>query len=212
MFEEIKFNEHGLVPCVTQDAFTGEVLMLAYMNEESIKITLETGYATYFSRSRQELWVKGGTSDNFQQVISMRYDCDGDTILLKVKQLGAACHTGERTCFYKEITQEGVVDHAGKSGYAGFNALYEEYQTILDRKDNPVEGSYTNYLFDKGVEKICKKVGEEASEMIIAAMKGDGDELKCEIADFLYHASVLMATQGLLWEDVFGEIEKRLKK
>lgn len=211
MFTDIKFDERGLVPCVTQDVFTGEVLMLAYMNKETLQMTLDTGYATYFSRSRQEVWVKGKTSGHLQKVVSIKYDCDGDTILLQVEQTGAACHTGEKTCFYREITKDGVVEHKGESGCVGANALLKDYQTILDRKANPVEGSYTNYLLTKGVEKYCKKVGEESSEIIIAAMKRCKEEVIYEVADFMYHVSVLLADQDVTWEEVFAEIEKRRK-
>lgn len=211
MLKDIQFDEKGLVPCVAQDSMTGEVLMLAYMNAETLQMTLETGYATYYSRSRQEVWVKGKQSGNLQKVRSVKYDCDGDTILLQVEQTGNACHTGEKTCFYREITKDGVIERNGISGCVGANALLKDYQTILERKAHPQEGSYTNYLLDKGVEKICKKVGEEASEIIIAAMKGNQEELTYEISDFLYHVSVLMADQGLDWNDIFEEIENRRK-
>ena len=207
MFEDIKFDERGLVPCVTQDVFTGEVLMLAYMNEETLAMTIETRCATYFSRSRQEVWVKGKTSGNTQKVISVKYDCDGDTILLLVEQTGAACHTGERTCFYQELGNE----EGAKGSFFKINALMKDYSTIIDRKNNPVEGSYTNYLLDKGAEKICKKVGEESAEIIIAAMKDDREEMIYEISDFMYHVSVLMADKDVTWEDIFDEIDKRRK-
>ena len=210
-FDYIKFDENGLVSCVAQDVFTGEVLMLAYVNKESLSVTLETGFMTYFSRSRQELWFKGNTSGNKQKIVSLKYDCDGDTLLAIVEQSGVACHTGEKTCFFKEITKDGVVDHSGENGCVGANALLKDYVTIIDRMENPQEGSYTNYLLDKGVEKICKKVGEESSEIIIAAMKDDNEELICEVSDFMYHVSVLMASKGIKWEDIFEEIEKRRK-
>jgi len=233
MFDYIKFDSRGLVPCITQEASTKEVLMLAYMNEEALKATLDSGYATYFSRSRRELWVKGKTSGNVQQVVSVKYDCDGDTILLTVNQTGPACHTGARTCFYNEMTPDawasssksepkssdlerpapgGVVkSEESPKSRPGVNALLKDYQTITDRKENPKEGSYTNYLFEKGVEKICKKVGEESSEIIIAAMKHNKQELIYEISDLMYHVSVLMADQEVIWDDIFQEIENRRK-
>jgi len=213
MFDYIKFDDRGLVPCIAQDISTGEVLMLAYMNEESLEITLESGYATYFSRSRQELWVKGKTSGNVQKVMCVKYDCDADTILLTVEQTGPACHTGEKTCFNNTITKDGVIESKGSNiGICNINnALLEDYRTIIDRKSNPKEGSYTNYLFDKGVEKICKKVGEESSEIIIAAMKNSKEELIYEISDLMYHMSVLMAEKDVDWNDIFKEIEKRRK-
>ena len=211
MFDDIKFDERGLVPCVTQDVFSGEVLMLAYMNRETLQMTLESGYATYFSRSRQEVWVKGKHSGNMQKVVKIKYDCDGDTILLLVEQKGVACHTGEKTCFFREITKDGVIETKGAKGCVGANALLKDYQTILDRRDNPKEDSYTNYLLTKGVEKICKKVGEESSEVIIAAMKHNKEEVIYEISDFMYHISVLMVEQGVTWNDIFEEIEKRRK-
>jgi len=206
MLSNIKFDEKGLVPCIAQEAMTGEVLMLAYMNEETLKMTLETGYATYFSRSRQEVWVKGKTSGNLQKVVSVKYDCDGDTILLQVEQTGGACHTGERTCFFRGLAKTGE-----ECENVGMEAILKDYATIMERKDSPKEGSYTNYLFEKGVEKICKKVGEESAEIIIAAMKNDRQELTYEIADFMYHVSVLMADKDLTWSDICKEIENRRK-
>ena len=213
MSNDMKYNEQGLLPCIAQDATTGEVLMLAYMNEEAIDLTVKTGYATYFSRSRNEIWVKGKTSGHLQKVVSMRYDCDKDTILLLVDQTGAACHTGEKTCFYREFISNGekAAEDIKKCSFENSNAILKDYKTIMERKENPKEGSYTNYLLDKGVEKICKKVGEESSEIIIAAMKGDKKELIYEISDFMYHVSVLMADKDITWNDVFEEIENRRK-
>lgn len=203
----IKFDEKGLVPAVVQDAKTGTVLMLAYMNEESLKKTLETGLATYFSRSRQSLWVKGETSSHFQHVREIRYDCDGDTILLKVDQDGAACHTGNYSCFFNTLkTLEG-----GRTSALGMQALIEEYKLILDRKEHPKEGSYTNMLLSKGADKIGKKVVEEAAETLIGAKNGDKANLAFEMADLLFHLSVLLVDQGLSWDDVWAEIENRLR-
>lgn len=202
-FSEFKLNDAGLIPVIVQDYKTDEVLMLAYMNEESYGKTLETGRMTYFSRSRNELWCKGDTSGHYQFVKSLMIDCDKDTILAKVKQIGAACHTGNHTCFYTDLA---------KKDYNDVNPLkvfVEEMDIILDRKANPKEGSYTNYLFDKGIDKILKKVGEEATEIVIAAKNPDPEELKYEISDFLYHMMVLMAERGVTWDDVTNALRER---
>lgn len=202
-FSEFKTDEKGLIPCIAQDYRTGEVLMLAYMNRESYQATCDTGRMTYYSRSRQELWCKGDTSGHYQYVKELSLDCDNDTILAKVHQIGAACHTGAHSCFFKELA---------KKEYNNTNPLtilQEDFETILQRKNNPKEGSYTNYLFTKGIDKILKKCGEEASEIIIAAKNPDAEELKYEIADFLYHMMVLMAECGLTWEDVTKELADR---
>lgn len=202
-FSEFKTDEKGLVPCITQDYRTGQVLMLAYMNEESYRATCETGKMTYFSRSRQELWCKGETSGHFQYVKELALDCDNDTILAKVHQVGAACHTGSYSCFFKELAKKDYVDTNP------LTILQEDFDTIQERKNHPKEGSYTNYLFTKGIDKILKKCGEEASEIIIAAKNPDAEELKYEIADFLYHMMVLMAECGLTWEDITKELANR---
>jgi phosphoribosyl-ATP pyrophosphohydrolase/phosphoribosyl-AMP cyclohydrolase len=202
----IKFDAQGLVPAVAQDAETGEVLMLAYMNRESLTLTLETGYATYFSRSRKSLWKKGATSGHLQRIIGIAYDCDGDAILLTVEQTGAACHTGERSCFHNQIIKP---EDADKTPDASI--LRTIYDTIADRDANPKEGSYTNYLLTKGVEKICKKVGEESAETIIASVKGAKDEVQYEAADLIYHLLVLLYNQGLTPEDIYKELAKRHK-
>ena len=208
-FAEFKKNADGLVPVVVQDDENDEVLMLAYMNEESYNKTIETGKMTYFSRSRNELWCKGDTSGHYQYVKSLAIDCDQDTILARVDQVGAACHTGNRSCFYTQLTgTEGGVKKpdqpAGK-----LSVLQEVFDTILDRKANPKEGSYTNYLFDKGIDKILKKCGEESAEIIIAAKNPDAIELKYEVADYLYHLMVLMAETGLTWEEIMEELANR---
>jgi phosphoribosyl-AMP cyclohydrolase / phosphoribosyl-ATP pyrophosphohydrolase len=200
----VKYNEAGLVPAVAQDTSTGAVLMLAWMNAEALALTLETGYAHYFSRSRKKLWKKGETSGHVQKVAEVHLDCDGDTILLKVEQTGAACHTNSYSCFYTPLAER-----AEGSAAPGFEALRSEFEVIMDRKANPKEGSYTNYLFDKGIEKICKKIGEESSEVIIAAMKGNNDEMRYEVADLFYHVMVAMANQGLTWEDILQEVKNR---
>jgi phosphoribosyl-ATP pyrophosphohydrolase/phosphoribosyl-AMP cyclohydrolase len=202
-WEELKLNSDGLIPVVVQDYKTQEVLMVAYMNEEAYQTTLATGRMTYWSRSRKELWTKGMTSGHFQYVKSLSIDCDNDTILAKVSQVGAACHTGNRTCFYRDLV---------KREYNETNPLRvfeNEYATIQDRKLHPKEGSYTNYLFDKGIDKILKKVGEEAAEIIIAAKNPDPEEIKYEMADFLYHAMVLMVERGVTWDDIVKEIANR---
>lgn len=200
--KDIKFDEKGLVPAVVQDINTKKVLMLAYMNEDSIKKTVETGLATYYSRSRKELWTKGLTSGNTQKLVKMSYDCDGDTILLEVEQKGVACHTGEYSCFFNEVYKN--------EEYSEFS-LKDLYNQIVDRKNNPVEGSYTNYLFDKGIDKILKKVGEENAEVIIAAKNTDISELQYELSDLVYHAMVLMVERGLSLENIMEELKKRHK-
>lgn len=205
MIENVKFDEHGLVPAIAQDVKTGAVLMLAYMNEESLKLTLETGYATYYSRSRQKLWKKGEESGHVQKVRAIRYDCDGDTLLLQVEQTGPACHTGAYTCFHHTLSE--LIE--GEAPSKGSAVLQEVYNVILDRMANPVDGSYTNYLLDKGVEKIAKKVGEEATETVIAAIKGNKDEVRYEASDLLYHLLVLLAQQGVTPEEVWTELASR---
>ncbi len=202
-FSEFKLNSDGLIPVVVQDYKTDEVLMVAYMNEEAYRMTIETGKMTYYSRSRQELWVKGLTSGHFQYVRSIEIDCDNDTLLAKVKQIGAACHTGNRSCFYRNLVA---------SEYAETNPLkvFNDVMSVIeDRKLHPKEGSYTNYLFDKGIDKILKKCGEEATEIIIAAKNPDPEEIKYEISDFLYHIMVLMVLRGVTWEDIVKELANR---
>ena len=202
-FSEFKKDDKGLVPCIVQDYKTKDVLMMAYMNEESFAKTLETGRMTYFSRSRNELWVKGLTSGHFQYVKEISADCDKDTLLAKVRQIGAACHTGSYSCFFNTMVHH---DFDEKNPYAVLKKLYD---VVIDRKKNPKEGSYTNYLFDKGIDKILKKCGEEATEMVIAAKNPGAEELKYEIADLMYHMTVLMAECGIDWDDVMGELANR---
>ena len=208
----VKFDEKGLVPAVVQEE-NGQVLMLAYMNEESLKKTLETGYAHYFSRSRQSLWKKGETSGNVQQVKEISYDCDGDTLLLRVHQTGVACHTGSYSCFsgrkLASTEEKGIAVVPPEPQTALAKVLNDLYDVIQDRRLNPVEGSYTNYLFEKGQDKILKKVGEEATEIVIAAKNPDSDELKYEICDFLYHMMVLMAERDVTWKDITDELAQR---
>ncbi len=203
-WEDFKKNSDGMVPVIVQDYRTLEVLMMAYMNEEAYVRTLQTGQMTYFSRSRGELWLKGETSGHFQYVKSLTGDCDMDTILAKVSQVGAACHTGAKSCFFNEI--------AKKEYEATENPLqvFEDvFNVIKDRKAHPKEGSYTNYLFEKGIDKILKKLGEEATEIVIAAKNPNANEIKYEISDFLYHMMVLMVEKDVTWEEITTELANR---
>lgn len=202
-FSDLKLNESGLIPVVVQDYKTNEVLMVAYMNEEAFDNTVKTGRMTYYSRSRKCQWVKGETSGHYQYVRALCVDCDKDTILAKVEQVGAACHTGNRTCFYTTIVG---TERDAKNPLQVFESVYD---TITDRREHPKAGSYTNYLFEKGLDKILKKVGEEATEIVIAAKNPNPEEVKYEIADFLYHVMVLMAERGVTWEDITKELADR---
>ena len=202
-FSEFKLNSDGLIPVIVQDHKTNEVLMMAYMNEEAFDSTVKTGRMTYYSRSRKCQWVKGETSGHFQYVKSLAIDCDKDTLLAKVEQVGAACHTGNRSCFYTTIVG---ADYDAKNPLQVFESVYN---TIVDRREHPKEGSYTNYLFEKGIDKILKKVGEEATEIVIAAKNPNPEEIKYEISDFLYHAMVLMVELGVTWEDITNELADR---
>jgi phosphoribosyl-ATP pyrophosphohydrolase/phosphoribosyl-AMP cyclohydrolase len=203
----IRFDEKGLVPAIVQDADTKEVLTLAYMNQESLTKTLETGETWFFSRSRQELWHKGATSGNTQSVVSVKYDCDQDAVLVLVEPKGPACHTGAVSCF-----TEGVVTERTTSSLADYQILQSLERLILEREKDRPEGAYTTYLFEKGVDKILKKVGEEASEVIIAAKNRDKEELKWEAADLLYHLQVLLVEQGLPLKEVLKTLEERHKR
>ena len=198
--EELKFNQDGLIPAIVVDACSGEVLTLAYMNAESLKITLEKGLTCFWSRSRQELWLKGETSGNYQHVVSIVADCDKDALVVKVEKDGPACHTGAESCFFQPLyIQE------GKSEFS-LNGLYK---LLLDRKEELPQGSYTTYLFEKGLDKILKKVGEECTEVIIAAKAKDKKETVYEIADLAYHVMVLMVEAGITVEDVQKELASR---
>ncbi|MCM3765759.1 bifunctional phosphoribosyl-AMP cyclohydrolase/phosphoribosyl-ATP diphosphatase HisIE [Neobacillus niacini] len=203
--EEIRFDEKGLVPAILQDAETLEVLTLAYMNKESLAKTLETGETWFFSRSRQELWHKGATSGNTQSVVGIKYDCDQDALLVQVQPRGPACHTGAVSCF----SGEGATKRT--SSLADYGILQSLEKVILDRERERPEGAYTTYLFEKGVDKILKKVGEEAAEVIIAAKNRDHEELKWEAADLLYHLQVLLVEQGLPFKEVLRTLEERHK-
>ena len=200
----IRWNEQGLVPAIAQDAADGTVLMLAWMNEASLQLTLETGFATYYSRSRRQLWKKGETSGHVQEVLAVKYDCDADAILLTVRQTGPACHTGARSCFFNDLKKADEDELPATS-----HILEQVYRVIEDRKEHPQEGSYTNYLLEKGIEKICKKVGEESSETIIAAMKNSKEEVTYEAADLLYHLLVLCYDRGVTPGDLWEELARR---
>lgn len=202
-WEQFRLNSDGLMPVVVQDYRTGEVLMVAYMDEPAFQETVESGKMCYYSRSRRERWLKGETSGHYQYVKALYLDCDNDTILAKVAQVGAACHTGSYSCFFQEILDR----HA--DGANPHKVLEDVYGVIEDRKAHPKEGSYTNYLFDKGIDKILKKCGEEATEIVIAAKNPDPEEIKYEISDFLYHLMVLMVEKQVTWEDIMRELANR---
>ncbi|MGN7941109.1 bifunctional phosphoribosyl-AMP cyclohydrolase/phosphoribosyl-ATP diphosphatase HisIE [Virgibacillus sp. 6R] len=204
MIEQIKFDQNGLVPAIVQDATSKEVLTLAYMNEESLKKTIATKETWFYSRSRQELWHKGATSGNTQKVVELRYDCDEDAILVLVEPAGPACHTGEYTCFNKTI--DGQAASSLQDRFAIFNTLEK---VIAEREAERPEGAYTTYLFNEGVDKILKKVGEEAAEVIIASKNRDHGELKWEVADLLFHLLVLLREQKLPLDDVLKVLEER---
>lgn len=200
---DLKKNSDGMVPVIVQDYRTDEVLMLAYMNEEAFDTTINIGKMTYYSRSRNELWTKGMTSGNIQYVKSLTADCDYDTILAKVSQIGVACHTGNRTCFFNEIVKKEYVEKNPQK------VLADVYNIILDRMQNPKEGSYTNLLLGQGLDKLLKKVGEENTEIIIAAKNTDAAHLKYEISDYIYHLMVLMAEKGISWDEITQELSQR---
>lgn len=196
----VKFDEKGLVPAIVQDFFTKKVLTLAYMNKESLGITLKDGKTCFWSRSRQELWRKGETSGNFQTVVNITADCDSDALVVEVIKDGPACHTGADSCFFN-----GLYQSEGQNAFS-----YDElYDLIEGRKTDPKEGSYTTYLFEKGMEKILKKIGEESTEVIIAGGKGDKEESIYEIADLAYHVMVMMVEAGISLDEVTGELAHR---
>ncbi len=202
---ELKFDEQGLIPAVVQDINTKKVLMVAYMNDESLRKTMATDTTWFYSRSRQELWNKGATSGHIQLVKRVSYDCDGDALLIEVEQKGVACHTGNYSCFYREI-----LNRVNEDEDIG-NILIRLAETIRDRKLNPKEGSYTNYLFEKGIDKILKKIGEESAEIIIAAKNPSKEDLVYEICDFVYHLMVLMEIRDISTEDIKAELTRRHK-
>jgi phosphoribosyl-ATP pyrophosphohydrolase/phosphoribosyl-AMP cyclohydrolase len=199
---EINFNKDGLVPAVVQSIEDNQVLMLAYMNKEALKKTLTTKKATYFSRSRQELWIKGATSGNTQEVRELFYDCDADSLLLKVKQTGVACHKNRKSCFHTPMIPL-------SSNTPTSDIIDELYSVVSERKKTPLEGSYTTYLFNEGIDKILKKVGEESSEVIIASKNHSKSEMVEEISDLIYHTLVLMANEEVTPEQVGEALKKR---
>ena len=198
--DQLKFDEKGLIPAVIVEAGTHRLLMVAYMNRESLKISMETGKTCFWSRSRQELWTKGETSGNYQHIVSITADCDLDTLKVVVEKDGPACHTGAETCFFNPVYQS-----EEKSDFT-MDALME---LIRGRKTNPQEGSYTTYLFRKGLDKILKKIGEESTEVIIAAKENDPKETIYEISDLVYHVMVMMIQQGISLEDIRRELASR---
>ncbi|MBD2872610.1 bifunctional phosphoribosyl-AMP cyclohydrolase/phosphoribosyl-ATP diphosphatase HisIE [Paenibacillus arenilitoris] len=209
LIAKVKWDGAGLVPAIVQDAQSKEVLMMAYMNEESLRLSIESGVTWFWSRSRSELWNKGATSGNTQRIVSMAYDCDGDTLLVKVEQKGAACHTGRYSCFFNPIGVSGAAADASGAAPDRFGTLGRLEGVIAQRYAERPEGSYTTYLFEKGVDKILKKVGEEASEVIIAAKNKDNDELRSEASDLIFHLMVLLRERGLPLDDVIREIDGR---
>ena len=196
---ELKFDKDGLIPAIVVDDDTGKVLTLAYMNEESLKISMEKGLTCFWSRSRQELWLKGETSGNYQHIVSITADCDGDALQVRVKKDGPACHTGAESCFHNPVYGE------CKEKFQ----LEGLYDLLMDRKATLPEGSYTTYLFQKGLDEILKKVGEECTEVIIAGKADDKKETIYELADLAYHAMVLMVQMGITVEDVHRELASR---
>ena len=197
---ELKYDAHGLIPAIVQDHYTKQVLTLAYMNAESLALTMAEGRTVFYSRSRRELWRKGETSGNVQRVVSITADCDADALVVEVVKDGPACHTGEESCFFRPVY---ISEELKPFAYEGL------YQLIAGRKTAPKEGSYTTYLFSKGLDKILKKVGEECTEGIIGGRKEDKEETIYEIADLTYHVMVLMVQMGISLEDVTRELEKR---
>ena len=198
--KELKFDKDGLIPAIVVDSITKKVLTLAYMNEESLKISMEKNLTCFYSRSRQELWLKGETSGNYQHIVSITADCDKDALVVVVEPDGPACHTGEETCFFNPVYEN---DELKEFSLEGLSKLIE------GRKINKTEGSYTTYLFEKGIDKILKKVGEECTEVIIAAKADDKKETIYEIADLCYHTLVLMIQMGISLEDIHKELASR---
>jgi len=197
---ELKYNEAGLIPAVVIDTETKQVLMVAYMNAESLKISMDEGITCFWSRSRQELWRKGETSGNYQHIVSIKSDCDNDTLLVEVKKDGPACHTGNESCFYTTIF----------SGEENPGFEYSDLMEMLSkRKENPVEGSYTSYLFEKGRDKILKKIGEESTEVVISAKDDDKANTIYELCDLMYHSMVLMLDMGITLDDLKSEMAGR---
>ncbi len=198
--DKLKFDDSGLIPAIIIDYYTKEVLTLAYMNKESLEISLKEGKTCFYSRSRKELWRKGKTSKNYQHIQSIKSDCDNDALIIEVIKDGPACHTGAESCFMNEIYQ--------KENYKDFS-IYKLYELIRGRKINMTEGSYTTYLFNSGIDKILKKIGEESSEVIIGAKNGSKEEIIYELSDLLYHSLVLMVEKNITLNDIKDELSKR---
>jgi phosphoribosyl-ATP pyrophosphohydrolase/phosphoribosyl-AMP cyclohydrolase len=198
--DELKFDENGLIPAVVQDYFSKQVLTVAYMNRESLEISMKEGRTCFFSRSRRRLWRKGETSGNTQEIVTIKADCDADALVVEVIKKGPACHTGAESCFFNPVYQS--EDHQDFS-------LEALYQLLEGRKTSPKEGSYTTYLFQKGIDKILKKVGEECTEVIVAGKGGSKEETVFEIADLAYHVMVLMVEMGIEPKDIFAQLESR---
>ena len=198
--DELKFDEKGLIPAVVVDSITKKVLTVAFMNKESLKISMEKGLTCFYSRSRNELWLKGETSGNYQHIVSITADCDNDALVVTVEKDGPACHTGSESCFKNPVYQSEDLHEFSLEGL---------YELLLGRKKDKPEGSYTTYLFEKGIDKILKKVGEECTEVIIAGKADDNKETIYELADLAYHAMVLMVEMGISVEDVHRELASR---
>ena len=214
LLDQIQYDEKGLIPAIAQDVKTLEILMVAYMNAESLRRTLESGYATFWSRSRRKLWMKGETSGNLLKVRKILIDCDCDTLILLVEPAGPACHTGQQSCFYRRLPLQGEEgapgDDVGAPPAAG-GALAHLQAVVHERRDHPRAGSYTSRLLDAGLPRLAQKVGEEAVETLVAAL-GEGDErLVAEAADLVYHLLVLLAARDLTWEDVEAELARRFR-
>ena len=198
--DELKFDEKGLIPAVVQDYFSKQVLTVAYMNRESLEISMREGRTCFYSRSRQQLWRKGETSGNTQEIVTIKADCDMDALVVEVIKKGPACHTGAESCFFHPVYQS--------EAHQDFS-MEALYQLLAGRKTNPKEGSYTTYLFQKGIDKILKKVGEECTEVIVAGKGGSKEETIFEIADLAYHVMVLMVEMGIEPKDIFAQLESR---
>lgn len=198
--DKLKFDDNGLIPAIIIDYYTKEVLTLAYMNKESLEISLKEGKTCFYSRSRKELWRKGETSKNYQHIQSIKSDCDNDALIIEVIKEGPACHTGAESCFMNEVYQ--------KENYKDFS-IYKLYELIRGRKINMTEGSYTTYLFNSGIDKILKKIGEESSEVIIGAKNGSKEEIIYELSDLFYHSLVLMVEKNITLNDIKDELSKR---
>ncbi|MDB5085591.1 MAG: bifunctional phosphoribosyl-AMP cyclohydrolase/phosphoribosyl-ATP pyrophosphatase [Bacilli bacterium] len=203
----LRFTADGLIPAIVQDVATREVLMMGWMNRESLRLTIESGQVWFWSRSRQELWHKGASSGHTQQVVKLSYDCDGDTLLVEVHPAGPACHTGETSCFFNTVI--GGSAAAAETSAPRLSIITELIDTIDKRFIERPAGAYTTYLFDKGTDKIVKKIGEEATEVVVAAKNRDANELVCEASDLFYHTLVLLRNEGVSFSDVLGELERR---